>query len=91
MAGLGGIPSSPPFSDETVDRVKALLNSGEVDVDQVSSYFSVPVPAIIQALTDIPRDAYTNDSYTDKSVDSVMRMINSGVNWHIQRCLYLWR
>ena len=79
MAGLGGIPSSPPFSDETVDKVTALLNSGEVDVDQVSSYFSVPVPAIIQALTGISRDAYTNDSYTDKSVDSVMRMINSGV------------
>ena len=80
MAGLGGIPSSPPFSDETVDRVKALLNSGEVDVDQVSSYFSVPVPAIIQALTGISRDAYTSgDAMADADVDAVMKMVNSGV------------
>ena len=80
MAGLGGIPSSPPFSDETVDRVKALLNSGEVDVDQVSSYFSVPVPAIIQALTGISRDAYTSgDNIADADVDAVMKMVNSGV------------
>ena len=80
MAGLGGIPSSPPFSDETVDRVKALLNSGEVDVDQVSSYFSVPVPAIIQALTGISRDAYTSgDNIADADVDAVIKMVNSGV------------
>ena len=80
MAGLGGIPSSPPFSDETVDRVKALLNSGEVDVNQVSSYFSVPVPAIIQALTGISRDAYTSgDPIADADVDAVMKMVNSGV------------
>ena len=80
MAGLAGIPSSPPFSDETVDRVKALLNSGEVDVDQVSSYFSVPVPAIIQALTGISRDAYTSgDNIADADVDAVMKMVNSGV------------
>jgi hypothetical protein len=80
MAGLGGIPSSPPFSDETVDRVKALLNSGEIDVDQVSSYFSVPVPAIIQALTGISRDAYTSgDNMADADVDAVMKMVNSGV------------
>ena len=80
MAGLAGIPSSPPFSDETVDRVKTLLNNGEVDVNEVSGYFSVPVPVIIQALTGISRDAYTSgDAMADADVDAVMKMVNSGV------------
>ena len=80
MAGLAGIPSSPPFSDETVDKVTALLNSGQVNVNEVSGYFSVPVPAIIQALTDVSPDAYTSgDPIADADVDAVMKMVNSGV------------
>lgn len=80
MAGLAGIPSAPPFSDETVDKVTALLNSGQVNVNEVSGYFSVPVPAIIQALTDVSPDAYTSgDPIADADVDAVMKMVNSGV------------
>ena len=80
MAGLAGIPSAPPFSDETVDKVTALLNNGQVNVNEVSGYFSVPVPAIIQALTDVSPDAYTSgDPIADADVDAVMKMVNSGV------------
>ena len=77
---LEGLSSSPPYSDETVSRVTALLNSGEVDVNQVSSHFNVPIPSIIQGLTGISRDAYTSgDDIANADVNAVIKMINSGV------------
>ena len=79
-SALEGLSSSLPYSDETVSRVTDLLNSGEVDVSQVSSHFNVPIPSIIQALTGISRDAYTSgDDIANADVSAVMKMINSGV------------
>jgi hypothetical protein len=78
-ADLLSISAQPPYSDEDVDKVKDMLNSGAVDVNEVSGHFNVSVASVIQNLTGISPDAYTNDSYTDQSVDAVMKMINSGV------------
>ena len=83
IAKLNGLPKSKDYSVETVDRVKALLNSGEVDVNDVAQYFSVPKALIIQSLTNISPDAYTQDTkkLTGLSVDnvnSVERLIQTG-------------
>jgi hypothetical protein len=80
MAGLAGISSSPPYSDEDVQKVTELLNSGKVSVTEVSKYFNAPVATIIENLTGISRDAYTSgDAIAAADVDAVMKMVNSGV------------
>ena len=79
IAKLNGLPKGTDYSVETVDRVKALLNSGEVDVNDVSQYFSVPKALIIQSLTDIPPDVYTSGTLTAPQVERVQDLIRKGV------------
>jgi len=84
IAKLNGLPKGTNYSAETVDRVKDLLNAGEVDVDDVAQYFSVDKALIIQSLTGIAPDAYTQDTknLTGLSVDNVNaveRLIQTGV------------
>jgi len=79
IAKLNGLPKGTDYSVETVDRVKALLNSGEVDVNDVAQYFSVPKALIIQSLTDIPPDVYTSGALTAPQVERVQDLIRKGV------------
>ena len=79
IAKLNGLPKGTDYSVETVDRVKALLNSGEVDVNDVAQYFSVPKALIIQSLTDIPPDVYTSGALTASQVERVQDLIQKGV------------
>ena len=76
---LQGLPAQPPFDAATVERVKDLLNSGDVDVNDVSGYFSVPKSVVIQSLTNIAPDAYTSGSLEASQVDAVQNLIEKGV------------
>jgi len=76
---LASISAEPPYSDEDVETVKTLLNTGEVSIESVSTHFSVPVNAIIENLTGVPRDTYTSGNSTPETVNAVMKLINSGV------------
>tara|TARA_R110002167_G_scaffold111304_6_gene282944 strand:- start:1941 stop:3650 length:1710 start_codon:yes stop_codon:yes gene_type:complete len=79
IAKLNGLPKGTNYSAETVDRVKDLLNAGEIDVNDVSQYFSVPKALIIQSLTDISPDVYTSGSLTAPQVERVQDLIKKGV------------
>lgn len=84
ISNLQGLSTQSPYTVETVDKVKDLLNSGQVDVGEVSQYFNVPKSLVIQSLTDIAPDAYTQDTknLTGLSVDNVNaveRLIQTGV------------
>jgi len=79
IAKLNGLPKSKDYSVETVDRVKDLLNAGEVDVNDVAQYFSVEKSLIIQSLTDIPPNVYTNNTLTAPQVERVQDLIQKGV------------
>ena len=79
IAKLNGLPKSKDYSAETVDRVKNLLNAGEVDVNDVSQYFGVSKNLIIQSLTDIPPDVYTKGTLTAPQVERVQDLIRKGV------------
>jgi len=79
IAKLNGLPKSKDYSVETVDRVKDLLNAGEVDVNDVAQYFSVEKSLIIQSLTDIPPNVYTNNTLTAPQVERVQDLIKKGV------------
>ena len=79
IAKLNGLPKSKDYSVETVDRVKDLLNAGEVDVNDVAQYFGVEKSLIIQSLTDIPPNVYTNNTLTAPQVERVQDLIQKGV------------
>lgn len=79
IAKLNGLPKSKDYSAETVDRVKALLNSGEIDVNDVSQYFGVGKNLVIQSLTNIPPDAFTSGNLTAPQVEAVQALIQKGV------------
>ena len=84
ISNLQGLSTQSPYTVETVDKVKDLLNSGQVDVGEVSQYFNVPKSLVIQSLTGIAPDAYTQDTknLTGLSVDNVNaveRLIQTGV------------
>jgi len=84
ISNLQGLSTQSPYTVETVDKVKDLLNSGQVDVNDVSQYFGVGKDLVIQSLTNISPDAYTQDTknLTGLSVDNVNaveRLIQTGV------------
>ena len=79
IARLNGLPKSKDYSAETVETVKNLLNSGAVDVDDVAQYFDVQKPLIIQSLTNIPPNAFKNDTLTTDQIARVQDLIGKGV------------
>lgn len=79
IGNLQGIPTQPPYTDETVNRVKDLLNAGSVDLDDVSQYFNVPKSLVMESLTEIPADAFTSGSLTDAQVEAVSQLVRKGV------------
>ena len=84
IENLQGISKEPPYTEETVNQVKDLLNSGVVDVDDVSNYFNVDKSVVIQNLTGISPDAYKQDTrnltgVTVADVDAIEQLIKKGV------------
>ena len=79
ISNLQGIPTQPPYTDDTVNRVKDLLNAGSVDVGEVSQYFDVPKSLVIQSLTNISPDSYSSGAITDAQVDAVEQLVRKGV------------
>ena len=79
ISNLQGLPTQSPYTVETVDKVKDLLNSGQVDVSDVSQYFNVPKALVVQSLTDIPPNAFTGGNLTEQQVDAVEKLVRTGV------------
>lgn len=76
---LQGVPKQSPYTADTVDKVKNLLNAGQVDVSDVAQYFGVPKSLVIQSLTDIPPNAFTSGNLTAPQVERVQQLIGKGV------------
>ena len=76
---LVGLPTQGPFDDQTVDRVKDLLNAGAVDVNEVSTYFSVPKDVVVQSLTNIAPGSFNAGEITNEQVDAVEKLVRTGV------------
>jgi len=79
ISNLQGLSTQSPYTVETVDKVKDLLNSGQVDVNDVSQYFNVPKALVVQSLTDIPPNAFTGGNLTEQQVDAVEKLVRTGV------------
>lgn len=79
LSNLKGIPKKPPYADADVERVKGLLNSGAVDVGEVSQYFKVPKNVVVGNLLGIPADAYSSGKATPQQAKAVERLIKKGV------------
>lgn len=79
IGNLQGLPKQSPYTVETVDKVKDLLNAGSVDVSDVAQYFGVPKSLVIQSLTDIPPNAFTSGNLTAPQVERVQQLIGKGV------------
>ena len=79
LSNLQGIPKKPPYADADVERVKGLLNSGAVDVGEVSQYFKVPKTVVVGNLLGIPANAYTSGKATPQQAKAVERLIKKGV------------
>lgn len=76
---LQGLDTNAPYSDETVNRVKDLLNAGAVDVNEVSTYFGVPKDVVVQGLTGISKGAFQSGGINDDQVRRVEGLVRTGV------------
>lgn len=63
------------YTGEEIQQVVDLLNSGAVNVGEVSQYFNVPKSVVIGALADIPVDG----EYTQEEANKVEKLISAGV------------
>lgn len=79
ISKLQGLSAQPPYDYETVEKVKGLLNSGDVDVNDVSNYFNVEKTFVLESLTGIPRNAFTSGTLDAPQVAAVQKLIEKGV------------
>jgi hypothetical protein len=67
------------FSPETVQAVTDLLNGGEVSVTDVASHFKLSPSVVIQGLTGLSPDGYTNETLTQSDGDAMNKLVSAGV------------
>ncbi|GEM_PF-4009544 len=67
------------FTAEAVNGVTALLNAGEVSINDVSSHFGVDPNIIIQSLTGSDPSAFTQNTGTMADAEAMNRLVSSGV------------
>jgi hypothetical protein len=62
-----------------VETVTDLINTGQVNISDVSSHFNVDPSFVMEVVSGVPKSVYAEGSFTPEQVNKLESMISSGV------------
>jgi hypothetical protein len=62
-----------------VQTVTDLINTGQVNISDVSSHFQVDPSYVMEVVSGVPKSVYAEGSFTPEQVNKLESMISSGV------------
>ena len=78
-AALQAIPATGTYTPEQVQTVTDLINTGQVNISDVSSHFQVDPSYVMEVVSGVPKSVYAEGSFTPEQVNKLESMISSGV------------
>jgi hypothetical protein len=76
---IKSIPPTGTYTPEQVETVTDLINTGQVNISDVSSYFNVDPSFVMEVVSGVPKSVYAEGSFTPEQVNKLESMISSGV------------
>jgi hypothetical protein len=78
-AAIQAIPATGTYTPEQVQTVTDLINTGQVNISDVSSHFKVDPSYVMEVVSGVPKSVYAEGSFTPEQVNKLESMISSGV------------
>ena len=78
-AAIQAIPPTGTYTPEQVQTVTDLINTGQVNISDVSSHFQVDPSYVMEVVSGVPKSVYAEGSFTPEQVNKLESMISSGV------------
>ena len=76
---IKSIPPTGTYTPEQVETVTDLINTGQVNISDVSSHFNVDPSFVMEVVSGVPKSVYAEGSFTPEQVNKLESMISSGV------------
>jgi hypothetical protein len=76
---MRGIPVTGTYTPEQVQTVTDLINTGQVNISDVSSHFQVDPSYVMEVVSGVPKSVYAEGSFTPEQTQRLESLISSGV------------
>jgi len=76
---IKSIPATGTYTPEQVQTVTDLLNTGQVNISDVSSHFQVDPSYVMEIVSGVPKSVYAEGSFTPEQTNKLESLITSGV------------
>ena len=76
---IKSIPPTGTYTSEQVETVTDLINTGQVNISDVSSHFNVDPSFVMEVVSGVPKSVYAEGSFTPEQVNKLESIISSGV------------
>ena len=74
-----GIPATGTYTPEQIQTVTDLINTGQVNISDVSSHFQVDPSYVMEVVSGVPKSVYAEGSFTPEQTKKLESLITSGV------------
>ena len=78
-ATIQAIPPTGTYTPEQVQTVTDLINTGQVNISDVSSHFQVDPSYVMEVVSGVPKSVYAEGSFTPEQTKKLESLITSGV------------
>ena len=78
-AAIQAIPATGTYTPEQVQTVTDLINTGQVNISDVSSHFQVDPSYVMEVVSGVPKSVYAEGSFTPEQTQRLESLISSGV------------
>jgi len=78
-AAIQAIPATGTYTPEQVQTVTDLINTGQVNISDVSSHFQVDPSYVMEVVSGVPKSVYDEGSFTPEQTQRLESLITSGV------------
>lgn len=78
-AAIQSIPATGTYTPEQVQTVTELINTGQVNISDVSSHFQVDPSYVMEVVSGVPKSVYAEGSFTPEQTKKLESLITSGV------------